>query len=112
MLTRMSFTTLTVLVMPCAFGAAHAGAIERTSCVGRYDAFSCSTVWGEAGDPYIRTVLGPRSAQEEAEFIERDHKWMARCHPVITQDHYGINRYHYAASGCEFGVINVDIMRH
>jgi hypothetical protein len=111
MLTRTSFATLALLVMPCMFGAAHAAAIESTSCIGQYDAFSCSTLWGKAGDPYIRTVLGPRSAQEEAEFVERDQKWMARCHPVITQDRYGVSRYHYAASGCEFGVISVDIMQ-
>jgi hypothetical protein len=112
MLTRTSFMTLAVLAMPSTFGAAYGGAIESTSCVGRYDAFSCSTVWGQAGDPYIRTMPGPRSAQEEAEFVERDHKWIERCHPVIKQDRYGVSRYHYAASGCEFGVIGVNILRY
>ena len=63
----------------------------------------------------IRTfehVPGPRTDQEEAEFVDRDQKWMARCHPVIKQDQYGVSRYHYTASGCEFGVISVDIMQH
>jgi hypothetical protein len=31
---------------------------------------------------------------------------------LAKQDHHGVNRYHYAASGCEFGMISVDIMRH
>ncbi len=112
MLTRTSFATLALLVTPCTFGAAHAEAIESTSCFGQFDAFSCSTVWGGTGNPYIRTVPGPGDAQEEAEFVDRDQKWMARCQPVIKQDQYGVSRYHYAASGCEFGVISVDIMRH
>jgi hypothetical protein len=112
MLTRTSIATLATLVMPITFSAAHAAAIESTSCVGQYDTFSCSAVWGGAGNPYIRTLPGPRTDQEEAEFVDRDQKWMARCHPVIKQDQYGVSRYHYTATGCEFGVINVDIMQH
>ncbi len=112
MLTRISFTTLAVLVMLGTFGPTHAGEIECPSCVGQHGAFSCSTVWGRAGDPHIRTVSGPGSAQEEAEFVERDRKWMARCRPVIRQDRYGVGRYHYAASACEFGAIGVNIIRY
>jgi hypothetical protein len=101
----MRCTTLAVLVLPSTFGPAHAGAIESTSCVAHHGTFFCSTVWGRAGDPHIRTVPDPGSDQREAELLQRDRKWMARCRPVIEQDRYGVNRYHYAASGCEFGVI-------
>jgi hypothetical protein len=30
---------------------------------------------------------------------------MDRCRPSVRQDRYGVPRYHYAARGCEFGVI-------
>jgi hypothetical protein len=110
MLTRISVTTLAMLVMPGTFERTHAGGIETTSCVGSYGAFSCTTVWGRAGDLHIRTVSDPSSAHEEADVAERDRKWVARCRPVITHDRYGVSRYHYAASGCEFGVIGINIM--
>ncbi len=35
--------------------------------------------------------------------LERDRKWLARCKPAIRQDAYGVGKYYYAASGCEFG---------
>lgn len=112
MLTRMCATTLAVLAMPGMLEPTHAGGIESTSCVGSYDAVSCSTVWGGADDPYIRTVPGLRGTQEEAEFAERDRQWVARCRPVIKQDQYGVGRYHYAAAGCEFGVIEANIVKN
>jgi hypothetical protein len=93
-----------------ATGPALAGSFERTtSCVGDYDAFSCSTIWRPAGDPYIRTVPRPATAQERAELVERNRKWIARCRPVIKQDRYSVARHHYAAPGCEFGVIESDM---
>ena len=41
---------------------------------------------------------------EKARLATRDHKWLARCRPVIERDRYGVARYYYAAPGCEFGV--------
>jgi hypothetical protein len=106
---RMSCTTLAVLVLPSMLEPTHAGGIESMNCVGQYGAFSCATVWGWAGDPHIRTVPSPGSAQKEAEFAKRDRKWLARCRPVVEQDRYGVSRYHYAAPGCEFGVIGANV---
>ena len=59
---------------------------------------------GPGGDPYVRTVPGPHSAEEQARYDARDRKWVEHCRPVIRQDRYGVARYHYAAPGCEFGV--------
>jgi hypothetical protein len=42
---------------------------------------------------------------EKERATARDRKWIDRCHPTIAQDRYGVPRYHYAALGCEFGVI-------
>jgi hypothetical protein len=85
--------------------SAQAGWIKITRCTTTFSGFSCTTRWG-AIDPYVQSVPGPRDAQEEAEFLERDRKWVARCRPVIKQDRYGVGRYHYAAPGCEFGRID------
>jgi hypothetical protein len=87
------------------FASAYAGGIEITNCFGAFRTFSCITQWGARYDPRLRHVPGPRDAQEEAELIARDRKWVARCRPVIRQDQYGVSRYHYAAPGCEFGRI-------
>jgi hypothetical protein len=89
---------------------APAGSLKRTtSCFGDYDAFSCSTIWGHASDPYIRAVPSPSIAQEHSGLAARNRKWIARCRPVIRQDHYGVARYHYAAPGCEFGAFESDM---
>ncbi len=110
MLKRMALALPLALVMSFAPGLVRAGpATSTTSCVGGYDAFSCTTIWGQAGDPYIRTLPGPVSAQGQAELMERDRKWVARCHPVIRQDRYGVSHYQYAAPGCEFGVIEAGV---
>jgi hypothetical protein len=71
-----------------------------SSCVGAYGAVSCASRWSER-EGTIRPRQ--RTEQEIAEAAERDRKWVARCKPVIRQDRYGVERYSYAAPGCEFG---------
>ena len=102
---RSGALALALLGAPAIFAPAYASGIEITNCFGAFRTFSCVTQWGARGDPRLRHVPGPRNAQEEAEFIARDRKWIARCRPVIRQDQYGVSRYHYAAPGCEFGRI-------
>ena len=85
--------------------SASAGGIAIANCIRTLGSLSCVARWGESGDPYVRSVPGPRDAKEEAEFVERDRKWVARCRPVVRQDYHGVSRYHYAAPGCEFGRI-------
>jgi hypothetical protein len=117
MLTRM-FPAVTAGARPFATGvialallgtavtSAQAGRIRSTQCAGGwFYHISCVTQWGEATDPYLRAIPGPRSVQEEADFAERDRKWVAYCRPVIKPDRYGVERYHYAAPGCEHGRI-------
>lgn len=57
---------------------------------------------GPGGIARIYKVDEPRGEELDAA-LERDRKWMARCKPVIRQDAYGVGKYYYAASGCEFG---------
>ncbi|HMG77042.1 MAG TPA: hypothetical protein VK591_00055 [Xanthobacteraceae bacterium] len=47
----------------------------------------------------------PKDEIEKARATERDQKWLQRCRPIVAQDRYGVPRYHYAARGCEFGII-------
>jgi len=69
-------------------------------------AFSCVLRVGPAGDPYIRAVPQPETEADKARAAERDHRWLERCRPIVAQDRYGVPRYHYAAAGCDFGVLN------
>lgn len=107
---RMALSISAALLTSFAIAPANAGQFaSTTSCVGGYDAFNCITMWGPAGDPYIRSVPGPISATPQPELVERHRKWIARCRPVMTQDRYGVSRYHYAAPGCEFGVFDAGV---
>lgn len=85
--------------------ATQADGIAVGGCVGGGGSLNCVVRWGEAGDPYVRTVPPPDSDEERRHSAERDRKWQERCRPVIAQDHYGVARYSYAAPGCEFGII-------
>jgi hypothetical protein len=85
--------------------AAYADTLWVGGCVGGHGAGNCVLRVGPAGDPYIRTVPAPENDAEKIRATERDHRWLARCRPIIAQDQMGVPRYHYAAPGCEFGVI-------
>ena len=68
-----------------------------------YGLDSCVEVRHELTNPYVLTVPPPAS-EAQAREIEKDERlWRDRCRPVIKQDRYGVNRYVYAAPGCEFG---------
>jgi hypothetical protein len=73
-------------------------------CVYSYGLEICNERWGktEGGFPRVIQVPAPR-AEEAEERGRHERKWLARCHPVIKQDRYGVGRYFYAAPGCEFG---------
>lgn len=103
--TRLAATLTLLVVMPSQSAPVLARTVETSSCVGRYGALSCSSIWGDGGDSYVRMVPAPRSPEEAAALAERDRKWRQRCRPTIIQDRYGVSRYHYAAARCEFGVI-------
>jgi hypothetical protein len=50
-------------------------------------------------------VPQPENDGDKDRAAARDRKWIEHCRPTIAQDRYGVPRYHYAAVGCEFGVI-------
>lgn len=100
-----TFAPAALVAAVLSVAAAHADTIGFGGCVGGRGAFNCVGRVGTAGDPYVRTVPQPANDEEKAQAAARDRKWIDRCHPTIAQDRYGVPRYHYAARGCEFGVI-------
>ena len=84
--------------------SALAGSVRDTSCIGDWHSFSCVTQSGPARDPYIRQVPQTTDNATKARVAARERRWLARCRPIIIHDAYGIARYRYAASRCEFGV--------
>ena len=73
---------------------------RQTSCVGSWGLGSCVTHWYKTWDD---DRPRQKTEQEIAESAERDRKWVARCRPVLRQDRYGVDRYEYAAPGCDYG---------
>ena len=96
--------TLTVMAGFMSPASAQGEDIFIGGCVGTWHAVNCASRWAPPTDPFIRIVPQPVGDAERGRAIERDRKWLARCRPVVAQDHYGVARYQYAAPGCEFGV--------
>jgi hypothetical protein len=88
-----------------AWNSARADGMGMGGCVGAAGEFNCVVRWGDAQDPYVRDVPQPVGEEEKALAAQRDRKWMEHCRPIISQDRYGVARYHYVAPGCEFGVL-------
>jgi hypothetical protein len=81
--------------------------LGATNCIGWYGNSSCVELWRQgAVNPHIRTVPLAGSEQESTAIRRRVERWQARCRPVARQDAYGVVRYRYAASGCDFGRLN------
>jgi hypothetical protein len=93
-----------VMLSMTAFVSAHADTLIVGGCTFGHGSANCVVHKGAPGDPYVRQVPQLTEA-EKARAAERDHKWIERCRPVIQQDAFGVPRYHYAAAGCEYGVI-------
>ncbi len=87
------------------WSAAYADSMSFGGCVGGWRALNCAGRWGEARDPFVRTVPPAADETEKARAAERDRQWEKRCRPVIAQDRLGVPRYEYAAPGCEFGIL-------
>ncbi len=77
--------------------------VRNTVCVGGYSSAACSTNWRYRDDYGVTPARIAPDPHEEAAALERDRKWVARCRPVVRADRFGVNRYVYAAPGCEFG---------
>src|SRR5262249_27335857 len=66
-----------------------------------YDSTSCVEVRRELSNPFIIQVPPMQGENREAE--NRERLGRARCKPAMKMDRYGVDRYSYAAPGCEFG---------
>jgi hypothetical protein len=80
---------------------ARADSIRSTYCFATVGAVSCTSQWQRTGGGQV--FPWQVSAHETAASAEREKRWLARCRPVARQDQFGVTRYSYAASGCEFG---------
>jgi hypothetical protein len=106
---RLAAAALAVTVSIAILHPARADGIAVGGCLGDWRSLNttnCVVRWGDADNPFVRTVPQPANPEERARDAEREHKWQQRCKPVIAQDYYGVSRYRYAAPGCEFGVID------
>ena len=101
---KVSLAVLAALVAPGALSPAQADGMRTFNCVGSRGTVSCTSSYRQGiTNPYIIAVPGPRTEQEIAESQQREKLWDARCKPVMRQDSFGVERYSYAAAGCEFG---------
>jgi hypothetical protein len=105
--TRAGLAAIGATVTLLALTPARAGGVETSDCVFGYGrgagGNSCTRIWHELGNPYIRGIPQPTGEEDVAEAAARDRLWQARCHPVIRQDMHGVRRYIYSAPGCEYG---------
>lgn len=58
--------------------------------------------YGDRGNSGILSLREP-SPEDVAESRERERRWVERCRPQLRPDALGVNRYVYAARGCEYG---------
>jgi hypothetical protein len=115
MTTRLALAV--ALIVSAATGAHAPAAAEPTrspppsvtdtvvgSCVFHRGASHCVRQYryGDRGTNGIQRLREP-SEQEIAESRERERRWVARCRPHLRPDAHGVNRYVYAAPGCEYG---------
>jgi hypothetical protein len=100
-LTRFAAICLMLIGFQSAVAPAHADGIRNTTCIATGGAFSCTTQWQRTGGGQV--LPWQIDTRETAAAAERERKWLARCRPVSRQDQFGVSRYSYAATGCEFG---------
>lgn len=76
--------------------------VEIFTCIETWNTESCVTRAGRP-NPHVIAVPAPASESERAAAEARDRRWAARCRPTLQPDAYGMQRYVYAAAGCEYG---------
>lgn len=82
---------------------AQADGWRHTSCLRSAGAATCTSRWQRDVGVSSQYLPWRVDLRETAASAEREHKWLARCRPIATQDQLGVSRYKYAAAGCEFG---------
>jgi hypothetical protein len=68
-----------------------------------YGSDGCIEIRHELVNPNVIPVPQPQSDVEFRAAAEHDKLWTARCKPVVRQDRHGVDRYVYAAPGCDYG---------
>lgn len=58
--------------------------------------------YGDRGTNGVQRLREPNE-EDIVEARERERRWAARCRPLLRTDQHGVNRYVYAARGCEYG---------
>ena len=72
------------------------------SCGGARGSVGC--IWRNGtANTHVRKIAEARNEQDKAESAQRERLWVSRCRPRMTVDDLGVQRYAYAAAGCEFG---------
>jgi hypothetical protein len=101
--------SLTIVLAAFAFAGAPASVQAYTdtvvgSCVFSGGAAHCVRQYryGDRGNGGVKSMREP-SAEDIAESRERERRWVERCRPLLRTDSHGVNRYVYAARGCEYG---------
>ena len=97
----LMFSALALVALAPA-GPAVAGEAYSTHCVYSRGLASCVDHWG-GSFARILEIAPPLNERDAAAAAERDRLWAARCKPRARIDQYGVRRFSYAASGCEFG---------
>lgn len=101
---RLGLPALSLFMTTIWLAPAHADGSITSACARTAAASACTTIWrsgrGDSAGPALWT---PRAEREAAAANERERLWLARCRPTLEYDGYGVGRYRYAASGCEFG---------
>jgi hypothetical protein len=103
-MSRVLTLTMTALFVALAQTPALADRTGSVTCFGSRNAVSCFGT-SRDGPPsvHVRNIPEPKSEQDKAESAQRERLWVARCRPRMTVDELGMQRYAYAAAGCEFG---------
>lgn len=101
-MSRMLTLTMIALATALVQAPAPAQAEGVVSCSGGYGFVGCTWRNG-TGSTHVRKIAEPKTEQERAESAQRERQWVSRCRPRLTVDDLGVQRYAYAAAGCEFG---------
>ncbi|MFZ5692805.1 MAG: hypothetical protein ACOY5F_16275 [Pseudomonadota bacterium] len=108
MTTRLAFTgALTAVMLGGMLAPAAAQRVTDTavsSCVFSGGAVHCAEKYryGDRGNNGIQSLKEPDPV-DLSDSRDRESRWVARCKPQLRSDRYGVNRYVYAAPGCEYG---------
>ena len=107
MLVRLAAGSMLLLSWMSASASAQGQRFTDTvtgSCVFAYGTAHCVRQYryNDPGNSGIKRYVEP-AAEDVAEARDREKAWEARCRPTLRQDYYGVNRYVYAAPGCEYG---------